>query len=206
MLSFADTVRAALVLVGLASTMVFADDATDAVHRIGVTDAAPGGWMEAALFYAVGGMAALCAVGVAASKNIVRMAVWLFGALGSVAMLYFLLSANFLGAIQLIVYAGGTLVLLIFGVMLTSRSPWKTFAPRRWEVLSAAAVCGGLLAALGVVLRRTVWYTAEGVVPGAAVADIGRRLLTTYVIPFEVAGVLLFVVMVGAAHLARQDD
>ena len=200
-----------MILLGNAPLSVFAQPGheaatTEAVHRIGVTDAAPGGILEVVLFYVVGGAAAVCAIGVAASKNIVRMAVWLFGALGSVAMLYFLLSANFLGAIQLIVYAGGTLVLLIFGVMLTSKSPKARFNPTRWEFLSALAVCAALLSALVIVLRKTAWYTAEGVVPGASVADIGRRLLTTYLIPFEVAGVLLFIVMVGAAHLARQEE
>lgn len=201
-------VRAAWIAAWLAglSANGWASETTEAAHRIGVTDAAPGGILEIVLFYGVGGAAAVCAVGVAVSKNIVRMAVWLFGALGSVAMLYFMLSANFLGAIQLIVYVGGTLVLLIFGVMLTSKSPWVRFEPRKWEFAAALVVCVSLMGALGIVLRQTAWYTPEGVVPGASVADLGRRLLTTYLIPFEVAGVLLFIVMVGAAHLARQEE
>ncbi|MEP0844944.1 MAG: NADH-quinone oxidoreductase subunit J, partial [Phycisphaerae bacterium] len=65
--------------------------------------------MEALLFYIVGGTAAATALGCVLCTNIVRMAVCLFGTLGSVAILYFLMAANFLGAIQLIVYAGGTL-------------------------------------------------------------------------------------------------
>ena len=89
-----------------------------------VSAAAPGGAVEAALFYMLAAMTTVSALGVCIAKNIVRMAVWLFMALSAVAMLYFLLAATFLGAIQLIVYAGGTLVLLIFGVMLTSKSPW----------------------------------------------------------------------------------
>ncbi len=64
------------------------------------------------------------AIGVCVSRTVVRMAIWLFCALGGVAMLYFLLAATFIGAIQLIVYSGGTLILLVFGVMLTSKSPW----------------------------------------------------------------------------------
>ncbi len=176
-----------------------------APERIGVTDAAaPGGLLEPIMFYSVAGITVLAAIGVCVSRNIVRMAVWLFGALGSVAMVYFLLAANFLGAIQLIVYAGGTLVLLIFGVMLTSKSPWVRFEPRAIELAAAAVVCASLLGCLIVVLRSTVWYAPEGVVPGSPVAELGRKLLTTYLVPFEVAGVLLMIVMVGAAHLARQ--
>ena len=174
-------------------------------ERIGVTNAAAaGGLLEAAMFYTIAGTTVLSALAVCFSKNIVRMAVWLFAALGSVAMLYFLLTANFLGAIQLIVYVGGTLVLLIFGVMLTSKSPWARFTPQKSELFAATLVCGALLGCLLWVLQGTEWYAGKGVVPAASVADLGRRLLTVYLVPFEVAGVLLMIVMVGAAHLARQ--
>ncbi len=119
-------------------------------------------------------------------------------------MVYFLLAANFLGAIQLIVYVGGTLILLIFGVMLTSKSPWARFEPPSSELFAATLVCGTLLGCLMWVLQGTAWYAGKGAMPGASVADLGRRLLTVYLVPFEVAGVLLMIVMVGAAHLARQ--
>jgi NADH-quinone oxidoreductase subunit J len=161
--------------------------------------------LDALMFYGVAASAVVSALGVCFSKNIVRMAVWLFVALGSVALFYFLLAANFLGAVQLIVYAGGTLVLLIFGVMLTSKSPWVRFDVRAFEVFAALLVCAGLLAGLGGLLIGGVWHHPEQAVPGATLADIGRRLLTAYLVPFEVAGVLLFIVMVGAAHLARQE-
>ncbi len=198
---------AAVALLGAAGSVAFAaDDPTGVDHRVGVTDAAPpGGLLEAALFYGIAVTTVLASLGICIGKNIVRMAVWLFVALGSVALLYFLLAASFLGAIQLIVYAGGTLILLIFGVMLTSKSPWARFEPRKIELLSAAVVCGVLFVSLCAVLQRAVWPATEGIVPGAAVADLGRGLLTTYLVPFEAAGVLLMIVMVGAAHLARQE-
>ncbi len=158
------------------------------------------------LFYAVAGGVVLSALGVCIAKNIVRMAVWLFVGLGSVAMLYFLLAANFLGAIQLIIYAGGTLVLLVFGVMLTSKSPWVRFDTPKVELIAAGVVCLALVVSLCVVFARTVWFGVEAIVPGATVAAFGERLLTTYLVPFEVAGVLLMIVMVGAAHLARQEE
>ncbi|MEK6675315.1 MAG: NADH-quinone oxidoreductase subunit J [Planctomycetota bacterium] len=176
------------------------------IDRIGVTNAAPsGGLLDAFMFYSVATAIVVSAVGVCLTKNIVRMAVWLFVCLGSVATAYFLLAANFLGAIQLIVYAGGTLILLIFGVMLTSKSPWVRFDAKWGEVLAAGAVCVAMLVVLSIVLRGTTWQPASQVVPGVAVADLGVKLLTAYVVPFEVAGLLLMIVMVGAAHLARQD-
>jgi len=189
---------------------MFLLSATSAFAQSGVAGsagvpAASGGWLEGALFYLLAGGAVVSGLGVCVSRNIVRMATWLFLSLSMVAMLYFLLAANFLGVIQLIVYAGGTLVLLIFGVMLTSKSPWVKFECGPLELVGAAVVCGLLLGCLTAVLTAVAWNGAESAVPGASVADIGRRLLTQYLVPFEVAGVLLFVVMVGAAHLARQQ-
>lgn len=205
--TIAPVIVTALVLLGTTvPVVVAADGAADSDQRLGVTNAAPpGGILEPALFYAVAAATVISALGVCITKNIVRMAVWLFVALGSVALLFFLLAADFVGAVQLIVYAGGTLILLIFGVMLTSKSPWVRFEPRWFEIVCAAGVCVALLAVLCLVLCRAIWPGTEGVVPGASVADLGRGLLTTYLVPFEVAGVLLMIVMVGAAHLARQE-
>ena len=191
----------------LGGSGAFASEAAAvAESSTGVTNAAPpGGLLEAGLFYAVAAATVISALGVCATKNIVRMAVWLFVTLGSVALLYFLLAANFIAAIQLIVYAGGTLVLLIFGVMLTSKSPWARFEPGKFELLLATLVCTALVVVLCMVMTDAVWSAPEKMVPGASVEDIGWRLLTVYLVPFEVAGVLLMIVMVGAAHLARQE-
>jgi NADH:ubiquinone oxidoreductase subunit 6 (subunit J) len=197
------------VVVAAAAVMGAPSAALGAGASSPVTDvpvAAPGGFFEAAMFYLVAGGAVFSVLGVCISRNIVRMAVWLFIALGSVALLYFLLAAYFLGAIQLIVYAGGTLVLLIFGVMLTSKSPWVKFEVGKGELVLASLVCVTLLGVLFAVLSRATWAGTEAVVPGAPVAALGYELMTKYLVPFEVAGVLLMIVMVGAAHLARQQD
>jgi len=197
-----------MMLLAMAATWLFAQvaRAVEPGHGAGVTTAAaPGGLLEAVLFYVVAGGTVLSALGVCLTTNIVRMAVWLFTALGGVAVLYFLLAANFLGAIQLIVYAGGTLILLIFGVMLTSKSPWVRFTPKTWEWGGAIVVCGGLLIVLCMVLLRTTWAASTSAVPGTPVKVLGEALLTRYLVPFEIAGVVLMIVMVGAAHLARQE-
>ncbi len=169
------------------------------------TAAEPGSLLEVVLFYAVATMTIVSSVAVCMSKNIVRMALWLFMTLASVSFLYFLLAANFLASIQLVVYAGGTLVLLVFGVMLTNKSPWARYTPGKLELVGAAAVCSVLLVALWLVFLRAEWSRLPGAFAGTSVADLGRSLLSVYVVPFEVAGVLLMIVMVGAAHLARQD-
>src|SRR6516164_2643163 len=76
------------------------------------------------LFYVVAILTGLCAVGVVVTQNIVRAAAWLLFALGGVAGIFFFLGADFVGATQLIVYVGGTLVLVVFGVMLTAQGPF----------------------------------------------------------------------------------
>src|SRR5262245_44759489 len=78
------------------------------------------------LFWSIAGLTGACAVAVVVSQNIVRAATWLLFALGGVSGLFFLLGADFVGATQLLVYVGGTLVLVIFGVMLTAQGPFIT--------------------------------------------------------------------------------
>src|SRR6476661_3224156 len=103
---------------------------------------------EALLFYlfaVLTGASALCVV---VSRNIVRMSVALLFALSGVAGLFFLLQAEFLAAVQLVVYVGGTLILIVFGVMLTSKSPFSRFGPTKAEVAVAVALAAVLVATL----------------------------------------------------------
>jgi NADH:ubiquinone oxidoreductase subunit 6 (subunit J) len=164
--------------------------------------------MESFAFYLFAGVSLLSAIAIVLSRNIVRAAVWLLGTLGGVAGLYFLLNANFLAAIQLIVYVGGTLILIIFGVMLTSKSPWVRLNPTDGQVV-AALIVGVLLAAgLGLLAWQTDWAASATDRPleqSPSVEQIGTALLTDYLVPFEVASVLLLVVMIGAAYLARPE-
>src|SRR5881394_1625522 len=104
--------------------------------------------LSATLFYAFAGMSVLSAFGVVLSRNIVRTAVCLLFTLVGVASLYFLLAAEFLAAVQLVVYAGGTLILIIFGVMLTSKSPFSRFAPKPGEIVVAMLIGSVMLMAL----------------------------------------------------------
>src|SRR5712675_3612761 len=94
----------------------------------------------AVLFYIFALMSVVSGLGVVISRNIVRTAVGLLFTLVGVAGLYFLLSAEFLAAVQLVVYAGGTLILIIFGVMLTSKSPFSRFTPKPGEIVVSLAI------------------------------------------------------------------
>jgi NADH:ubiquinone oxidoreductase subunit 6 (subunit J) len=99
-------------------------------------------------FYLLASVACASAVAVVISGNIVRMACWLVVSLAAVAGLFFLAGANFLGATQLMVYVGGTMVLLVFGVMLTARGPFVSMKIGAGQWVAAVVVGGALLAVL----------------------------------------------------------
>ncbi len=163
------------------------------------------GVSEAVAFYLVAGLTGAFALGCVFAANIVRMAMCLLGALGGVALLYFLMSAGFLGVIQLIVYAGGTLVVIVFGIMLTSRMAGPRLKPRGVEIAAGAVVCLLLLAGLTGLLLHAKWTPATPASAGSppTVSGIGAALLGQYLVPFELVSVLLLAVMIGAAYLAQ---
>lgn len=157
------------------------------------------------LFYLFAAMTVVSAIGVVASTNIVRTATWLFFALGAVAGIFFLLGADFLAAVQLIVYAGGTLVLIVFGVMLTAKNPFLRFNTTRREVVLAILACLLLFSAVGSAMLTTAWPTPEDPGHKGPTAElIGDAFLGEYLIPFELASVHLLVVLIGAAYMARR--
>ena len=164
--------------------------------------------LDVALFAVLAAVTAGSAVGVVVSRNVVRAAVWLLFTLVGVSLLYFLLGAEFVGAAQLIVYVGGTLVLVVFGVMLTAQGPLQSLRtrPAEWAVGGVlGAALFGLLAA--VVSGATGTPGDDKPLPGAGPLGLGFLGVTNtpvaYLLPFEIVSVHLLVVLIGAAYLAR---
>jgi NADH-quinone oxidoreductase subunit J len=164
------------------------------------------------------------ALGVVLAENIVRMALYLVMSLGAVAGLFFLAGAEFIGAMQLMVYVGGTLVLLVFGVMLTARGPFVSMRTGGGQWLLALLLGGALLAVLLPTLTKIdAQHGAQPAAPqpaaaanGPTSAELGLGLVgvrndatainpspSGYLLPFEIISVHLLVVLVGAAFLAR---
>jgi len=160
--------------------------------------------LAAALFYLFATLSAAGALGVVISRNIVRTAVCLLFTLVGVAGLYVLLDSEFLAAVQLVVYVGGTLILIIFGVMLTSKSPFSRFEPKMAESVVAVTVGVVLFAALVMAIAGAHFGAARtDAVQPYPVGALGQALLGDYLVPFELVSVVLLVVMIGAAYLAR---
>jgi NADH-quinone oxidoreductase subunit J len=142
------------------------------------------------------------------SRNVMRAAFALMASLLSVAALYVLASADFVAVTQLMVYVGGVLVLIIFGIMFTSDLSGKPVQTGHHHVRMGALIgvsgLGGLLyLVLSTDFAHLPWIAAvPKTVAGATVAPIGHALMTHYVLPFEVVGVLLLLALVGAAFIA----
>ena len=168
--------------------------------------------LELALFAILATAVGVSAVGVAASRTVVRSAVWLLFTLIGVAFVYFLLGAAFLGAAQLIVYVGGTLVLVVFGGMLTAGGPFEAFRTRRAEWLLGLLVAGGLFALLASVSLQLggALPTSDGPAELPGPGPLGLAFLgvpegrqPAYLLVFEIVSVHLLVILIGAAYLAR---
>ena len=165
------------------------------------------------------------AVGVLFSGNIVRMAFYLVLSLASSAGLFFLAGAEFVGAMQLMIYVGGTLVLLIFGVMLTAQDRFISLKTPAGEWVLSLIIGGTLLSLLlAAAFRYEKWQQVEvGDTPTTSQADTTARLglslvgvrpdkleggeltdgMSGYLFPFIIVSVHLLVVLVGAAYMAR---
>lgn len=160
--------------------------------------------LDVVLFTIIATATGLSALSVVFTRNIVRSAVWLLFTLIGVSLLYFLLGAEFVGATQLIVYVGGTMVLVVFGVMLTAQGQFLSIRtrPQEWAVGSvlATALLGVLLVTAFDIGEKRTAPPAEPM-PGAG--RIGVGFLSAYLLPFEIVSVHLLVVLVGAAYLAR---
>ena len=122
-----------------------------------------------------------------------------------VAGLYALLGADFLAATQVMIYVGGILVLLLFGVMLTHKVASVDLKSASIQRGPAAAICLALLALLLIVVWKTPWPIVANPQAGPTAARIGRHLMSDFLLPFEVISFLLFAVLVAAALMARSE-
>jgi len=159
---------------------------------------------QLALFYLLAAFTVWTAAVVVLGKNIVRAAVALIFSFCGVAGLYVLLQADFLAAVQVLIYVGGITILLLFAIMLTSRIAGGGRVVNDQAVLSGLAGAG-LLLALAYALGRGVPPVAEAPALPETAPFLGRALLTTYALPFEAVSILLLAAMVGAILLARKD-
>lgn len=162
--------------------------------------------LESIAFLAVAVATLFSGIRVVTARNLVHTVLWLGLMLASTAVLFLMLHAPFLAAIQLILYTGGVLTLMLFGVMLTQRDRGFTAVPNDSRDRFRAAVLGALC--FGVLAWGIVW--TEGLPDQAQVRvdtqQIGEAYLTEHVLAFEVLSLLLLAAVLGAIVLARKQD
>ena len=165
--------------------------------------------MTAIIFFILAGIAVFCAISLVAQTHPISSALSLIGVMGSLAVLYLQLGAEFIAAAQLIVYAGAIMVLFVFVIMLLNAGAETIARPVRigtrvLGILLLAAFLGVISFIIQAMLPKT-----EGVVfgdfTGGTAAEVGKRLFTTYLLPFEVTSVLILIAIVGAIVLARKE-
>jgi NADH-quinone oxidoreductase subunit J len=164
--------------------------------------------MDLILFLVFATVAVLAAINVVVQTHPISSAVSLIGVMGSLAVLYLLLGAEFIAAAQVIVYAGAIMVLFVFVIMLLNAGAETRKGRSFMASLLGAPVLIALLTLLAWAARRAYPEGASvhfGGFTGGGAAEIGRALFTTYLLPFEITSILVLVAIVGAIVLARKE-
>lgn len=157
------------------------------------------------IFYVFAIIILSSAVIVVTSKNIIYSAFSLLFTFMGVSGIYILLNADFLAVVQLIVYVGGILVLILFGVMLTNKITNVQIKTDSIHILPATIAVGIFAGILTSSLIRTNWRVQESISNDSTIGEIGRLLVTTYLLPFELAAILLLIALIGAVMIARKE-
>lgn len=159
------------------------------------------------IFYFFAAVTVLSGMFVVSTKNIVYSAFSLMFTLFGIAGLYVLLGADFIAIVQLIVYVGGILILILFGVMLTNKITDVEIKSGTIQMIPAIVGVGIFAGYLFNILIGTVWQsTPSEITLKTTVYDLGKLLITDYVLIFELLGILLLVALIGAATIARKEQ
>ena len=162
--------------------------------------------LVAIVFYLFGAAAVVGALGIILARSIFRSALSLVLTLASAAAIFVTLGADFLGAVQILIYVGAIMVLIIFGIMLTPQQVEFPDIGGPGQAAAAVFVAAALFVVTAAVVTTSQWPRASTVPIDVPTTErIGFGLFNTYVLPFEIASVLLLVAMIGAIVIARED-
>jgi NADH-quinone oxidoreductase subunit J len=156
------------------------------------------------IFYFFAAMTIVSAAIVVFARSLIRSAFALLFTFFGVAALYAFLGADFLAAAQMVIYVGGILVLLLFGVMLTHTLYDLNLKAETYQFWPALSVVIAVFALLVAFMMRAHWpvLVQQPVVP--TTASIGELLMKDYILPFEIASILLLIALIGAAMMVRR--
>ncbi|MBI4874463.1 MAG: NADH-quinone oxidoreductase subunit J [Acidobacteria bacterium] len=165
--------------------------------------------MDVALFLIFAAIAVICGINLVVRTHPIQSALSLIGVMGSIAVLYLLLGAEFIAAIQIIVYAGAIMVLFVFVIMLLNAGGEPKAADRsklvRWLGIPLFTIFLGVLSYLVRKMAPEGAQVAFGKFTGGGPREVGRILFTQYLLPFEATSVLVLIAILGAIVLARKE-
>ena len=161
--------------------------------------------ISTAVFYLIAIITVGSAAVVAFSQNIIYSAFSLLGTFAGVAGLYVFLGADFVAGVQVLIYVGGILVLILFAVMLTHRITDVEITNRAASRLPGLLIVGVFLVILIQTIRETPWVRVKEVAHQPTTAKIGDLFLENYLLPFELASLVLLAAMIGAVVLSRKE-
>lgn len=157
--------------------------------------------------YAVMAVILVFALGVVTLRNLFHCALCLAAALIGTAALYVVLQAEYLAAIQILLYVGAIVTLVIFAIMLTEHLAKKTVRQNNSQSPLAFLGLLGFTALLTILILKTPWPVTEAILKAkVSVMDLGKALMGTYVFPFEVISVVLIAALIGTVVIAKKDD
>ena len=166
---------------------------------------------QAIAFWALAALIVVSAIGVVRLRSIVRSAVCLLPCFLGVAGIYILLHAEFVFAMQILVYAGGIMVLILFAILLLQRAAGEELRHHNEHAGLSLLACVAFFVLFGAVVTQSVWPLGRGALPAPTgqtdtLAWTGISFLSRYIVPFEVISVVLLVAMVGAIIIARTRE
>jgi NADH-quinone oxidoreductase subunit J len=163
--------------------------------------------IQAIVFYTLAAAVVVSCGIVVFARDIVHSVFALFFTLLGVAGFFALLGADFLAVTQVVVYVGGILVLVLFGILLTGRTPLLLGLTSRRTYFLATLAGAVVFSILVAVVAKTPWVeTAANSEPQPTVQALGQLLLGRYLFPFEFVSLTLLAALIGAAYLVRRDD
>jgi NADH-quinone oxidoreductase subunit J len=157
------------------------------------------------VFYLLAALAIVSAIGVVTMPNVVHAALFLILSLLAVAGFYILLSSEFLALVQVLVYAGAVATIILFGLMLTrGREMPSVGAGAQWPL--ALLVSGALIVVLVTAVLDSAWPGDAGEVTMVGINALGGALFRDWLLPFELASVLLLIALIGAIVISSQEE
>ncbi|MGI9072424.1 MAG: NADH-quinone oxidoreductase subunit J family protein [Bryobacteraceae bacterium] len=164
--------------------------------------------MDTVLFIVFAVVAVVCAFNLVLQKHPISSALSLIGVMGSLAVLYLLLGAEFIAMAQMIVYGGAVMVLFVFVIMLLNAGAEKTSGKSWFAQIAGLPLLLAFVALIGFLIRDvlpSMGTVKFGSWVGGTAQNVGRMLFTQYLLPFEVISILILIAILGAVVLARKE-